>query len=130
MKTLIPVLGDQLSLSLSALRDQDQAACVVLMMEVVEETGYVRHHQQKIAYILSAMRHHADALRAAGWTVDYQRLDDAEAADSFTGAVAAGIARHAPAGRRCSACPSPSAPTTASSPVTTTSRPGPRDGAS
>ena len=96
MKTLIPVLGDQLSLSLSALRDQDQAACVVLMMEVVEETGYVRHHQQKIAYILSAMRHHADALRAAGWTVDYQRLDDAEAADSFTGAVAAGIARHAP----------------------------------
>ncbi len=42
------------------------------------------------------MRHHADALRAAGWTVDYQRLDDADAADSFTGAVAAGIARHAP----------------------------------
>ena len=95
MKTLIPVLGDQLSLSLSALRDQDRDACVVLMMEVVEETGYVRHHQQKIAYILSAMRHHADALRAAGWTVDYQRLDDADAADSFTGAVAAGIARHA-----------------------------------
>ncbi len=101
MTTLIPVLGDQLSLDLSAL-DQSAANAsrphdtVVLMMEVAEETTYVRHHKRKIAYILSAMRHHADALRAAGWTVDYVALDDADNSGSFTGEIARAVARHKP----------------------------------
>jgi len=96
MKTLIPILGDQLSLDLSALAGADPADSVLLMMEVADETGYVRHHRKKIVYILSAMRHHAAALIAAGWTVDYVRLDDPDAADSFTGEIARAIARHAP----------------------------------
>jgi deoxyribodipyrimidine photolyase-related protein len=96
MKTLIPVLGDQLSPELSSLAGQDPADSVVLMMEVAEETTYVRHHRQKIAYILSAMRHHATALRAAGWTVDYVRLDDPDNTGSFTGEVARAVQRHAP----------------------------------
>ena len=57
--TLIPILGDQLSMNLSALEDADPTASVLLMMEVEDETAYVRHHRAKIAYILSAMRHHA-----------------------------------------------------------------------
>ena len=96
MKTLIPILGDQLLLDLSALAGADPADSVLLMMEVADETGYVRHHRKKIVYILSAMRHHAAALTAAGWTVDYVRLDDPDAADSFTGEIARAIARHAP----------------------------------
>ncbi len=96
MKTLIPILGDQLSLDLSALAGADPADSVLLMMEVADETGYVRHHRKKIVYILSAMRHHAAALTAAGWTVDYVTLDDPDAADSFTGEIARAIARHAP----------------------------------
>lgn len=96
MKTLVPVLGDQLSLSLSSLGDADRAETVVLMMEVAEETTYVRHHKQKIAYILSAMRHHAAALAEAGWTVDYVRLDDPDNAGSFTGEIARAVQRHAP----------------------------------
>ncbi len=95
MKTLIPVLGDQLSPALSSLKGQAKARSVVLMMEVAEETGYVRHHRQKIAYILAAMRHHAAALREAGWTVDYVRLDDPDNAGSFTGEVARAVQRHA-----------------------------------
>ena len=67
--TLVPILGDQLTIDLAALRGQDPETTIVLMMEVAEETTYVRHHKRKIAYILSAMRHHAEALRAAGWTV-------------------------------------------------------------
>ena len=43
----------------------------VKLMEVAEETTYVRHHKRKIALIFSAMRHFADELRAAGWSVDY-----------------------------------------------------------
>ena len=94
--TLIPILGDQLSLDLSSLKGADKATSRLLMMEVADETTYVRHHQQKIAYILSAMRHHAAALRAQGWTVDYVTLDDPENSGSFTGEMARAVARHAP----------------------------------
>jgi deoxyribodipyrimidine photolyase-related protein len=94
--TLAVVLGDQLTLDIAALRDADPATTVVLMMEVADETTYVRHHRRKIAYILSAMRHHAEALREAGWTVDYVKLDDPDASDSFTGEVARAIGRHDP----------------------------------
>ena len=91
---LIPVLGDQLSLSLSSLVGADPANSIVLMMEVGDETTYVRHHKAKLVYILSAMRHHAEALRRAGWTVDYVRLDDPDNSGSFTGEVARAIERH------------------------------------
>ena len=94
MTILIPVLGDQLSQSLASLRDADPADAVVLMMEVAEETTYVRHHQRKIALVLSAMRHFAAELRAAGWTVDYVRLDDPANSGSFTGEVKRAVERH------------------------------------
>ena len=93
MSTLRIVLGDQLTRGLSSLRDYVPGD-TVLMMEVAEETTYVRHHKRKIAFILSAMRHHAAALREAGWTVDYVRLDDPENSGSFTGEVARALARH------------------------------------
>ena len=66
MPCLIPVFADQLSLSLSSLRGADLHTTVILMMEVADEATYVRHHPKKIAFLLSAMRHHAAALRAAG----------------------------------------------------------------
>jgi deoxyribodipyrimidine photolyase-related protein len=75
MRRLILILGDQLSSSLSALADLDPQADIVLMAEVAEEARYVPHHKQKIALLLSAMRHFADDLRARGVTVDYVRLD-------------------------------------------------------
>jgi len=91
---LIPVLGDQLSPFLASLQDVNRRQAVVLMVEVADETRYVRHHKQKIALIFSAMRHFAEALRGAGWTVDYVRLDDAGNSGSFTGEVERAIARH------------------------------------
>ena len=96
MTTLIPILGDQLSAGISSLAQQDKDRCVILMVEVDEETSYVAHHKAKIAYILSAMRHHAEDLRDAGWHVDYIKLDDAENSGSFTGEVARAIERHRP----------------------------------
>ncbi len=96
MTTLVPILGDQLSLAISALQGAAPQDTRILMMEVAEETSYVRHHKQKIAYILSAMRHHAAALRDAGWQVDYVTLDDPDTTGSFTGEVARAVQRHAP----------------------------------
>ncbi len=94
MTTLIPILGDQLSLDLSSLEGADPANAVLLLMEVADETTYVRHHKRKIAYILSAMRHHAEALRVAGWTVDYVKLDARGNSGSFSGEVARAVKRH------------------------------------
>ena len=96
MTVLVPVLGDQLTQTLSALDGVDPADTIVLMVEVADETTYVRHHKTKLVYILSAMRHHAQALRDAGWRVDYVPLDDPDNSGSFTGELARAIARHAP----------------------------------
>lgn len=63
------------------------------MVEVAEETTYVRHHKKKIAYILSAMRHFAIELRDAGWHVDYVHLDDIDNSGSFTGEIARAVNR-------------------------------------
>ncbi len=94
MTTLIPILGDQLSAGLASLAAADPATSIVLMMEVAEEATYVRHHQKKIAFLFSAMRHFADELAAAGWTVDYVRLDDPANSGSFEGEVARAVHRH------------------------------------
>jgi deoxyribodipyrimidine photolyase-related protein len=91
---LIPVLGDQLSLSLSSLKRGDPARDVVLMAEVWDETQYVRHHKKKIAMIFSAMRHFAGELRGRGWTVDYVKLDDAGNTGSLSGEIARAMRRH------------------------------------
>ena len=68
-KPLILILGDQLSPNLSSLLADKKAA--ILMAELTEEASYVRHHQQKIALVFSAMRHFAEQLRTQGRTVFY-----------------------------------------------------------
>lgn len=96
-KTLIPILGDQLTRTLPSLRGQTKDGSVIVMMEVWDEATYVKHHKQKIALIFSAMRHFAEELRADGWTVDYSKLDGADNAGSFTGEIARAVERHSPA---------------------------------
>jgi len=73
---LILVLGDQLSPRMAALCAGDRVRDVVVMAEAAAETGHVPHHPKKIAFLLAAMRHFAEELRAAGWRVAYTRLDD------------------------------------------------------
>ena len=93
MTTLRFVLGDQLSRDLSALADLGPDD-VVFMTEVAAETTYVRHHKQKIALVLAAMRHFAEALRAEGVKVDYVRLDDPENTGDFVGELKRAKQRH------------------------------------
>ncbi len=101
MTTLIHILADQLTPELAALRDVDRAQAVVLMAEVMAEATYVRHHKKKIAFLFAAMRHHAEALRAAGWTVDYVRLDDLDNTATLSREVARAAARHGAGAIRC-----------------------------
>ncbi len=97
---LIPVLGDQLSVSLASLRGVDRSRAVLLMMEVRDEATYVRHHKKKIAFIFSAMRHFAAAMREVGWVVDYIDLDDPANLQSFDAEVKRAVERHQPAAIR------------------------------
>jgi deoxyribodipyrimidine photolyase-related protein len=84
MTRLILVLGDQLTPDVAALRAAGPGD-VVVMAEVMAEGSHVPHHPQKIALILSAMRHFADDLRSRGVTVAYSRLDDADNSQSIPG---------------------------------------------
>ena len=94
MRLLIPVLGDQLSETLASLRGADPAGSLVLMAEVAGEATYVPHHKQKLVLVFSAMRHFAERLRAAGWRVDYRRLDDPGNPGSLEAAIVAAAASH------------------------------------
>jgi deoxyribodipyrimidine photolyase-related protein len=94
MKTLRLVLGDHLSASVSSLRDMNRAKDVVLMVEVHDETTYVRHHKQKIVLVLSAMRHFAESLRNEGVHVDYVQIGDRGNSGSFTGELKRALSRH------------------------------------
>lgn len=76
------ILGDQLNLNISSLKDM-QDGDTILMCEVREEATYVKHHKKKIAFIFSAMRHFAEELRDKGYDVHYTKYDDKDNAGSF-----------------------------------------------
>jgi deoxyribodipyrimidine photolyase-related protein len=66
------------------------------MVEVAGETTYVKHHKQKIVFVLSAMRHFAEELLADGMVVDYVKLDDAGNTGSISGELQRAVTRHGP----------------------------------
>ncbi|AJI52687.1 cryptochrome/photolyase family protein [Francisella philomiragia] len=83
MRILRLILGDQLSQSISSLRDCDKANDVVMMCEVMQEASYVKHHKKKLVHIFSAMRHFALQLHKLGYKVCYTKLDDPKNTGSF-----------------------------------------------
>ncbi|PKL98737.1 MAG: cryptochrome/photolyase family protein [Gammaproteobacteria bacterium HGW-Gammaproteobacteria-9] len=90
------VLGDQLSFDLATLERLDLARDRVLLAEVADEASHVPHHPQKIAFIFSAMRHFAEALRQRGVSVDYVALDDPANSGSLAGELTRFARLHRP----------------------------------
>ena len=70
---LIVILGNQLFDPAHLARYRGMP---VYLSEDLGLCTYVRHHQQKLVLFLSAMRHYAQELEAAGFEVIYRRLDD------------------------------------------------------
>ena len=95
-RRLILVLGDQLDFSASCFDGADPLQDVVWMAEVDEESTHVWSSKPRMALFLSAMRHHREALRARGWTVDYRCLEDAGNRGSLPAELTAALARHSP----------------------------------
>ncbi len=94
------ILGDQLWLGNPALDGLDRARDRVLMIEAPGEATQVWSHKQRIALFLSAMRHFAERLRGAGYTVDYVALGDAQP-EGFAARLAAALERIAPSRLLC-----------------------------
>lgn len=75
MGKLILILEDQLSETISSLRDLETDDTVVLM-EILSQTNKVPHHRRKLAFIFSAMRHFS-LLLDKKCCVHYLKIDDA-----------------------------------------------------
>src|SRR6476661_6605201 len=81
-KTLRLILGDQLNHSHSWFKEKDKNVTYILM-EVMQEQTYVKHHVQKIIGFFNAMRAFARELKNEGHQVIYYYLDAEENQQSF-----------------------------------------------
>jgi deoxyribodipyrimidine photolyase-related protein len=75
MKSLIVIFPDQLSLKMSSLKSRTPANADIYMAEWMDLKRGVRHHQKKLVFIFSCMRHFANDLKALGWQVHYKQFD-------------------------------------------------------
>ena len=85
-KILRLILGDQLNDKHSWFKTPDKKVSYVLM-EIRQETDYVKHHIQKVAAFFAAMRTFADRLAELGHRVIYLRLDDANNQQTIAGNI-------------------------------------------
>ncbi|SOE22632.1 deoxyribodipyrimidine photolyase-related protein [Spirosomataceae bacterium TFI 002] len=75
--TLRLILGDQLNHNHSWFQEKDDNV-FYLMMEVRQETDYVKHHIQKVIAFFLAMRNFANELEQSGHKVKYIHLDNTD----------------------------------------------------
>jgi deoxyribodipyrimidine photolyase-related protein len=80
------ILGDQLNAKHTWFQKSDQTVTYVLM-EIRQETDYVKHHVQKVVAFFAAMRAFAEKLKEKGHTVIYLRLDDANNQQTIEGNI-------------------------------------------
>lgn len=94
MKTLVLILGDQLSLTSPALKHAREANAPILMVEAAEEATYVPQHKARLVLFFSAMRHFRDDLQDEGFDVIYKALDNADTHASIAEELAFQIDAH------------------------------------
>ena len=97
LRALIVVLGDQLDLEAAAFDGFDAGVDAVWMAEVAEESTQVWSSKPRTVMFLTAMRHFALALQAAGRPLHYTRLDAAGNGGSLGAQLQADIERLRPA---------------------------------
>ena len=97
MRQLILLLGDHLHPAPPALEGFDPAQDGIVMIEATGEGTHVWSHVARITLFLSAMRHRAAELRAAGYPLQYLALGDAaHAGAALTDRLASVLAQHRP----------------------------------
>ena len=83
MNSIRVILWDHLSESISSLKGYNSDTDIILMCEAWDDASYVKHHKKKIAFLFSAMRHFAGALKKKGFNVEYTKLDNPNNTGSF-----------------------------------------------
>ena len=96
LRTLVVVLGDQLDMDAAAFDGFNPTQDAVWMAEADEESTHVWSSKQRIALFLSAMRHFAQALLAAGRPLHYTRLDEPGNRGSLAAELQASVATLTP----------------------------------
>lgn len=81
-KTIRLILGDQLNASHSWFKGIDED-CLYIVAEMLQETGYVKHHIQKVCAFFHAMESFATALNKAGHDCLHLTLDDTAKFSTF-----------------------------------------------
>ena len=74
MRILRLILGDQLNSNHSWFKNVDENV-LYIMMEVRQETDYIKHHIQKVLAFFASMREFAKELEEKGHHVLYLSLD-------------------------------------------------------
>ena len=87
MSNLVIILGDQLSQKISSLNGFKKQEDDILMMEVKNESQFIKHHIQKIVFFFSAMRHFALELKNCNFIVHYFRINHHSSGGNFTDAI-------------------------------------------
>jgi len=82
LKILRLILGDQLNSNHSWFKDSDHDYLYV-MMEIKDETNYVKHHIQKILAIFAAMRHFNHELQIKNFNTLYLKISDERNKQTF-----------------------------------------------
>ena len=77
------ILGDQLNENHSWFEGKNEDT-LYFMAETLSETGYTKHHIQKVVGFFLAMRHFCEKLRAAGHEIVYYKLDAKENRQNFS----------------------------------------------
>jgi deoxyribodipyrimidine photolyase-related protein len=83
LKNLKLLLGDQLNHQHSWFDEKNDDTLFVIM-EMRQETDYVRHHIQKVVSYFLAMRHFAEVIENKGFQVKYFKLDDVDNCQNLT----------------------------------------------
>lgn len=92
-QTLRLLLGDQLNASHSWFSTTDDSVLYV-MMEMRQETDYVRHHAQKIIGFFAAMRQFAKERQLEGHQLHYIKISDVDNKQSLHGNLLWMIEKH------------------------------------
>ncbi|APG61265.1 cryptochrome/photolyase family protein [Christiangramia salexigens] len=93
MKILRLILGDQLNQHHSWYKG-DQSNITYVMMEMRQETDYVRHHIQKLVGFFCSMRNFAEHLKEKGFELIYYKISQKDNAQELEKNISKLISEH------------------------------------
>ena len=96
LRSLRLILGDQLDVQSALFDGFDPAQDALLMTEALEEARYVAQHKKRLVLFFAAMRHFAEAQRAEGRAIIYNRLDHPNAPETLAEALIRAAEAHRP----------------------------------